>query len=383
MKNKNINKTIGILGGGQLGRMLYESITPWNINIHFLDKDSSFPAGKICPQFIEGDFNNYDDVVTFAKGKDVIGIEIENVNTEALKVLEKSGISCFPQPNILNTIKDKGLQKQFYKTNNFPSSEFQLLEGKDEIINYLKDRKISFPFVQKARKEGYDGRAVQLIRTEDDLDKLMDVPSVIEDLVDIEKELSVIVARNELGQIEVFPTVEMVVNPKANQLDYQLCPADISNDDNQEMNNISKRLVEKWNLVGLLAIEFFISKEGEILINEVAPRPHNSGHHTIEACNVSQFEQLGRALLGISLIKPKLVHPSVMINLVGSEGYTGKATYVGMEECLEDDNIFVHLYGKDITKPYRKMGHITIIDENIENAIKKAKFVKNLVKVIC
>lgn len=377
-----MKRSIGILGGGQLGRMLYESVTPWNVDIEFLDKNSSFPAGKICPQFTVGNFNNYDDVLQFGQDKDVIGIEIEHINTTALSELEASGKKCYPQPRILHIIKDKGLQKQFYRDHQFDTSDFVLFNDRASIEHAIEAGQISVPFVQKARTEGYDGRGVVLINSIEDYPQIMDVPSVIEDKVDIDKELSVIVARNEKGQVEVFPTVEMIVNEKINQLDYQICPANITTEHEERLHKIAIDLMNQWEMVGLLAIEFFLSNDGSILINEVAPRPHNSGHHSIEACNVSQFEQLARVLLGLDLIKPNIVNPSVMLNLVGTAGYEGNAIYKGLESCLKDGEVNVHLYGKDITKPHRKMGHVTIVSENIEKAIEKANFVKKNLSVI-
>lgn len=369
-------KKIGILGGGQLGRMIYEAILKWDLDIHYLDKDRTFPVGKICPDFVCGDFNNYDDVVAFGADKDVITIEIEAVNLEALKFLEKQGKTVHPRPAALKIIKDKGLQKLFYESQEIPSSAFHLYEDKAAVLSAIEKGDVQIPFVQKARTGGYDGKGVTVIKSSDDFQHIFDTPSVVEDMVEIDKEIGVIIARNENGEIKVYDPVEMVFDDHANLVDYLFAPAAITSAQDQKLKDIAIGIVEGLDICGLLAVEFFLSKSGEILVNEVAPRAHNSGHHSIEACITSQFEQHIRGVLNMPLGSTQLLRPAVMVNILGEEGSKGKVQYKGVDECLTEDDVHIHLYGKTDTKPFRKMGHITVLDQDLDTAKKKAQYVK-------
>lgn len=385
-KEVNINKDtkIGVLGGGQLGRMLVQEATKMDLDLWFMDKDFDFPVAAIYPNFVKGDFQSYDDVISFGSAMDVITIEIENVNTDALKALEASGKKVIPQARVIELIKDKGLQKQFYQENSLPTSEFFLVESANEIRQKVQAGTITYPFVQKSRIAGYDGKGVAAIRAEDDLEKLIDAPSVIEELINIRKELAVIVGRNEEGQITCFPTTEMVFNPKGNLLDYLLCPAVVSSEVEEKCKSLAKQIIEKLDMIGILAVEFFLTKENEILINEVAPRPHNSGHHTIDVGGYSQYNLHLRTLLNLPLLPVYQEKIAAMINLLGSGEQVGPATYIGLEKVLELEGVFPHLYGKKITKPLRKMGHVNILGNNMEEVLKKIDFVKsNLTVVAC
>ncbi len=376
------NKKIGVLGGGQLGKMTALAAQNWDVPLCFLDKSLDMPSAKVCPDFTIGDFQDYDDVYNFGKQCDIITIEIESVNTAALRDLVAEGKIVHPAPEMLEVIQDKGLQKEFYLQHDLASSPFILLENKKEIIDKINQKEISFPFVQKARKGGYDGKGVAVIKNENDLDKLMDTPSVIEDLVDIHKELAVIVAQNERGETAVYSTVEMVFSEEANLVEYLLSPARISQAQEDEAKDLAMQCIQKMNLCGILAVEMFLTNKGDILINEVAPRPHNSGHHTIDACITSQYEQLIRAISNAPLGSTKSTTNAIMLNLLGEPNYKGFPLYYGLSECIKIEGVKVHIYGKEETKPYRKMGHVTIIDDDKERIIEKAKFVKETLKVI-
>ncbi len=375
-------KKIGILGGGQLGRMLCLGARHMDIPIFILDQDPSFSAGTLANQFHTGDFTNYEDVIRFGRKVDILTIEIEKINTEALHLLQSEGIIIHPNPRAIEIIADKGLQKHFYQNHNFPTSSFILTNGRSEVISLIHTGRIKFPFVQKVRKGGYDGRGVAVINTEKDLDKLMDTPSVIEDKVDIQKEVAVIVARNSDGEIKAYDPVAMHFVPEANLVDYLYCPAGLSPKHIHECKQIATTLIEAFDICGLLAIEFFVDSRDSILINEVAPRPHNSGHHTIEAAHTSQFEQHIRAIHNLPLGSTKSISPAVMVNILGAEGYTGIPEYQGLEKVLAIPDVHVHLYGKTITKPDRKMGHITILDPDLNEALEKVKMIRKYLKVI-
>jgi 5-(carboxyamino)imidazole ribonucleotide synthase len=367
-------KKVGILGGGQLGKMLCLAAADWDLEIYVLDTEGS-PAQSYCKHFIVGDFNNYDDVLKFGSMVDVLTIEIEHVNVKALKVLEKKGVKVHPSYKALKTIKDKGLQKAFYKHFHFPTSDFQLFDT-------LEASNITLPCVWKSRSGGYDGKGVSILRTVEDIKNLPNEPCLIEQLVEIEKEIAIIVARNESGQVVCYPSVEMVFDPKANLLDYQLCPSQISKEIERSAQLLAKKLIKKFKLCGLLAVEFFLTKDGQLLINEVAPRTHNSGHHTIEATETSQFEQHLRAILDLPLGSTAIRKPSVLLNLVGAEGFTGEAVVDGFENALNTEGVHIHLYGKRITKPFRKMGHVTILNKNVETAVETALNLKNTLRII-
>jgi len=367
---------LGILGGGQLGRMLIQSGIDFNFNFSVLDPDKNAPCSTLA-EFSEGKLTDFETVMKFGESCDVITIEIENVNTTALRELARKGKRVFPQPEVIELIQDKRVQKTFYKNNGIPTAEFFLTENKDDVARLIK-----FPMVNKLGKEGYDGRGVQILRRKEDLNNAFDKPGLLEELVPFEKEISVIVARNEKGQVETFPAVEMVFHPEQNLVEYLFAPAQISMAIAESADNIASTIIEKLNMVGLLAVEMFVTPAGEVLVNEIAPRPHNSGHQTIEANVTSQYEQHLRAIAGLPLGKTDLIMPSAMVNLLGEPGYSGVARYAGFEEVMNVKGVHVHLYGKNQTKPFRKMGHVTILDEDIDTLKKKANFVKQTLKVI-
>ncbi|WP_235299039.1 5-(carboxyamino)imidazole ribonucleotide synthase [Portibacter marinus] len=374
-------KKVGILGGGQLGRMIYEEVLKWDLDLHFMDKDRSFPVGKVCPLFTEGDFTKYEDVLAFGQDKDIVTIEIESVNLEALLELRKQGVTIHPSPDALKIIKDKGLQKMFYEANEIPSSNFQLYQDVESIKSDIANGNLNYPFVQKARTGGYDGKGVAVIRSEQDLMKLLPSASLVEDMVPIEKEIGLIVARNENGETQVYDPVEMVFDEEANLVDYLFAPASLPNGIEKKAKDIAIELITKLNICGLLAVEYFLDKNGHLLVNEVAPRCHNSGHHSIEACETSQFEQHIRGVMNMPLGNVALTTPAVMVNLLGQPEVSGPVHYEGMKSCLAKGNVHLHFYGKEETKPSRKMGHATITDKDLQKAIEKAKFVKNHLKV--
>lgn len=381
MENK-LNQKIAILGGGQLGKMLIQAGSRLGLSLSVMDTDRDFPAAFVCSEYVCGDIRNYDDVLAFGMNADVITIEIENVNIEALEELQRRGKKVFPQPEVLKVIKDKGKQKMFYEGNGFPTSEFALYKNADEVIKSIEKQQLEFPFVQKLRTDGYDGRGVEIIKSKDQLSQLFDKPSIVEELVEVDKEIAVIVARNSLGEVSTFPPVEMVFHPTANLVEYLSSPANISKELSLIADDIARRLAESLGIIGLLAVEMFVDKNNKILINEVAPRPHNSGHHTIEACVTSQYEMHLRAILDLPLGQTIQIRPAVMINLLGEPDYTGSPIYYNIEICLAKSGVYPHIYGKKETKPYRKMGHVTITGDNLEDAIETARFVQKNLKVI-
>ena len=376
------DRKIGVLGGGQLGKMLAQAANDWHLPLWALDKHNNFPAGRTITHFVEGDFKNYEDVMAFGRDMDILTIEIEHVNTAALKDLEAEGKWVYPQPDALNIIKDKGLQKQFYDEKQLPTAPFRLYKDADEILEDLRQGVIALPFVQKSRLAGYDGKGVAVFRTMDALKGLFQGPSLVEPLVDIDKELAVIVARNPSGETAVYPVVEMVFHPTANLLEFQQCPASINTKIAKEAQQIALACIEAFELVGLLAVELFLTKEGSILINEVAPRPHNSGHHSIEGNLTSQFQQLLRAILDLPLGSTDITAPSAMVNLLGSPDHTGRAIYSGLEKCFQIPGAYLHIYGKEMTKPYRKMGHATCLADSVEAAGAKAKQLVSTLNII-
>jgi 5-(carboxyamino)imidazole ribonucleotide synthase len=369
---------VGILGGGQLGRMLIQSAISYDIQTKILDPNPEAPVRAFAHEFVIGKLTDYQTVMDFGQDCDVLSIEIENVNTQALEALETQGKKVYPQPHIIRLIQNKRSQKTFYKENNIPTADFHLIDSKDELENHLD----FLPAVQKLAQEGYDGRGVQKLKSKTDLNLAFEAPSLIEKLVDIEKEVSIIIARNPQGQIEIYPPVELVFNPNQNLVDYLLSPAQITEEQTKKMNQIAQDLIEKLDFVGLLAVELFLTKSGEILVNEIAPRTHNSGHQTIEANFTSQFEQHLRAILNAPLGNTDNRCFAAMINILGEEGYTGKVKYEGIEQILAQKGFYVHLYGKKITKPFRKMGHITILGENRQELIQKIEAVKKEFRVI-
>lgn len=375
-------RKLGILGGGQLGKMLALAAHNWETPIYMLDRASDFPAGKVATQFVEGNFKDYDDVYQFGQLVDVLTVEIEHVNTDALIQLQKEGKIVHPDPNMLNIIKDKGLQKQFYEEHGLPSSPFQLFENKAAITSSIENGALQYPFVQKARTAGYDGQGVAIIRTAEDQHKLLDTASIVEPLVDIQKEIAVVVAQNEAGEIKAFTPVEMEFHPTANLVEFLSCPAELTPEQTETAQNLAQKIIKTFGICGLLAVELFLTNDGAIIINEVAPRPHNSGHHTIDSCATSQFQQHLRGVLNLPLGSTEMHTPSVMINLLGAEGHTGPTRYEGMHTCMGVEGAKFHLYGKTITKPFRKMGHATILDSDLQQAREKATFIQNNLKII-
>lgn len=370
--------TIAVLGGGQLGRMLIQSAIDFDITINCLDPDPEAPCKYIAHNFTVGSLQDYDTVIAFAADADIVTIEIESVNIEALEALEKAGKKVFPQPHVLRQIQDKRVQKQFFKDNNLPTAEFVLTENLIDLAAYES----FLPAVHKIGKGGYDGRGVQVLKAKSDFEKGFDAPSVLEKLVDFDKELAVIVARNEAGEVSTFPVVEMVFHPTANLVEYLFSPASITEDIAAKAQKIAKQTAEAFGIVGLLAVEMFLTNSGEILINEVAPRPHNSGHQTIKGNDVSQYEQHLRAILNLPLGATTSRGLSAMVNLLGEEDHTGNAVYEGMEGVLKIEGVHPFLYGKKITKPFRKMGHVTIVDQDLTSLKQKVDFVKKTLKVI-
>jgi 5-(carboxyamino)imidazole ribonucleotide synthase len=371
----DLTTKLGILGGGQLGRMLIQEAVNFNIHIAVLDPSVNAPCADLANNFVVGNFNDYQTVLDFGKTVDVLTIEIEHVDIEALEELERLGKKIFPTPQALRTIQDKGLQKQFYKANNIPTAPFHLIDNAEDALLF----KEKGPFMQKLRKGGYDGKGVTPLRTEAEFNAAFDAPSVLEEFVPFVKELAVIVARNESGALTTFPLVEMEFNPEANLVEFIFSPANVNVEIENNAKKIATDIANKLEHVGLLAIELFLTEDGNLLVNEIAPRPHNSGHHTIEACFVSQYGMHLRAILNMPLGSTGLRTPAVMINLLGEKGFEGKARYENIEEVLHTEGAYIHLYGKEDTKPFRKMGHITVCNTNLEEAKDTArKFLKEV-----
>ncbi|HNR48135.1 MAG TPA: 5-(carboxyamino)imidazole ribonucleotide synthase [Bacteroidia bacterium] len=376
MHHLKTNTILGILGGGQLGKMLLQKAADFNMNTHVLDPDENAPCRHLCKVFNHGDFRDYDAVMAFGNECDILTIEIENVNIEALYELEKLGKKVFPQPHIIAMAQDKGKQKQFYADHQLPTAPFYMVNNKEQI---KKDR---FPIVQKLCKGGYDGKGVKILRSENDLADAFNEPSVIENCIDIDKEIAVITARNTDGRIKTFPVVEMLFNKEANLVELLFSPSALSDIQQQRAVEIAENLIKDLGMVGLLAVEMFVTKTGEILINEIAPRPHNSGHHTIEANAVSQFEQHLRAIYNLPLADTSVRSAAAMINLLGEKNYTGDAIYEGLDKALQAGHVHIHLYGKKTTRPFRKMGHATITAPTVEEAISLARQVQQVLKII-
>jgi len=369
---------IGILGGGQLGRMLLQAAANYPVETLVLENDTECPAAHLCHHFVKGDIRNFNDVYNFGKTLDGITIEIESVNVEALEKLENEGVKIYPRPSALRIIRDKILQKQFYKENEIPSPVFRITEKKDDLKKFYD----FLPAVHKKASGGYDGRGVQVLSEEKDLHLGFDQPSVLEKKVDIHKEISQIIAINASGQTALYPAVEMIFNQTLNQLDYQLSPAEIPQHTSWRVEAIALKVVKELKSPGIFAVEIFIDKNGDVLVNETAPRVHNSGHHTIEANFSSQFDMLWRVMLDYPLGNPKHIVHAAMVNLTGSEGNSGNAVYEGIDEILKMENIFLHLYGKKETRPGRKMGHITILSPEKSDLVYKAKIIKQKFRII-
>ena len=377
MGHSNPQQILGVLGGGQLGRMLIQSAINYNQDIHILDPDPNAPCKDIAQQFTVGSLKDYVAVYAFGQHCDVITVEIEAVNTEALQKLADEGKKVYPQPHLLALIQDKRKQKQFYLEHDIPTAEFILTENKAEVI-----ANASFlPAVNKLGKEGYDGRGVQVLRTAADLEQAFDAPGLLEKFIDFDKEIAVTVARNERGEVVAYPAVECAFHPTANLVEFLFAPAAISPEIEQKVQAIAKDLILKLDLVGILAVELFVTCTGEVLVNEIAPRPHNSGHHTIEANFTSQFEQHLRAVMNWPLGHTALRCPAAMINLLGEPDYEGAVLVEGMDEAMAEKGVYIHLYGKKYTKPFRKMGHVTLLGEDIEAVKDKAQRIKDLIKI--
>ena len=376
------NKKLGILGGGQLGKMLLYSTQKWDIRTFVLDPSENAPARLACDTFIQGDLMNYQTVLDFGKKVDILTIEIENVNVNALYQLKKEGVKIYPQPEIIEIIQNKSLQKEFYKKNKIPTSNYKNFSNLESLKNDVAKGKLSFPFVWKASKMGYDGYGVSIIRKNKDLENIMDCECIAEDFIPFKSELAVIVARREQGEIQAYPVFEMEFHPTANQVEYVICPARIPNDIEIKAKKIALEVSKNYKHIGLLAVELFLSETGEILVNEVAPRPHNSGHITIESSYTNQFEQHLRAILNLPLGDTKIKVPAVMVNLVGKENYTGPVIYKNIDQILAIDGVTPHIYGKKHTRPFRKMGHVTIVNKTLNKAREIAEEVKSIIEVI-
>jgi 5-(carboxyamino)imidazole ribonucleotide synthase len=376
------NFKLGILGGGQLGKMLLYVTRKFDIHTSILDPSKDAPSALACNKFVQGNLLDYDTVYNFGKTVDLLTIEIENVNVEALKALEKEGIQVYPSSKTLETIQNKAKQKLFYIDNNLPTAPFNRYAYKKELVTAIDHNVLEFPFVWKSAQFGYDGNGVKIVRNFSDLEALTNGECIAEDLIPFKNELAVIVARNAKGFVKAFPVVEMEFHPEANQVEYVLCPARIPDHIAKKAELIALKTSAAFEHVGLLAVEMFLTQDDQILINEVAPRPHNSGHQTIEASYTSQFEQHIRAILGLPLGQTENKVSGVMVNLVGAEGHNGEVIYQNISELMTYEGVTPHIYGKKHTRPFRKMGHVTITHKNIEQARATAQKVKETIKVI-
>lgn len=369
---------VGILGGGQLGRMLLQAAANYDVETHVLENETDCPAAHLCRHFTQGDIRDFDTVYTFGKPLDAITIEIENVNVGALEKLEAEGVKVYPKPSVLRIIKNKILQKEYYKSQSLPTAQYIITQN----LADLKGAQHFLPAVHKIAEGGYDGRGVQLIKNAADLDKGFDAPAILEKQVFIKKEIAVLVAVDQQGKVALYPPVEMMFNKALNLLDYQLCPAAIAEKVLWKVEAIAMTLVRNLNSPGLFAVELFVDDNDDVLVNETAPRVHNSGHHTIEAHFSSQFDMLWRIILGHPLGNTKAILSSIMVNVIGSEGHSGPAKYEGLNDVLQIDNAFLHIYGKKETKPGRKMGHVTILSNEKQDLIHKANKVKGALTVV-
>lgn len=374
------DKKIGILGGGQLGRMMIQEAINLNVPTKVMDPDPNAPCKELSTYFYVGDLQDDELIETFGKALDVVTIEIESVSVTGLRRLEELGVTVYPQSRVVEIVQDKGLQKQFYDQKGIPTAPFFLIESKEE-MNFDD---VNFPFVQKLRKGGYDGKGVQIIKSIEDFhERGFDEPSVIEEGIDIDKEISVIVARDPQGNIVAYDSVEMEFNQEANLVEFLFAPSSLTTEQENIAKDLAKKLIEDLDMVGILAVEMFLDKNGNIIVNEIAPRAHNSGHQTIENTHTSQYMQLLRILLGLPLGSPALTTPGVMLNLLGEPGFIGKTKYEGLNEAMAIEGVNVHFYGKKETKPFRKMGHVTVVDKDLESAKVKARKVQEVLKVKC
>lgn len=374
------NFKLGILGGGQLGKMLLFDTRKFDIQTYVLDPSDEAPCKIACNQFFKGDLMDFETVYNFGKKVDVLTFEIELVNLEALEKLENEGIKVYPSPKTLKLIQNKGIQKEFYAKHNIPTAPFEKFSSLDNLKSKISNLKL--PFVWKCTEFGYDGNGVKIIRTLQDLDNLPNVECIAEEMVPFKNELAVIVCRNPSGEIKTYPVVEMEFHPEANQVEYVICPARIDDTVAEKARAIALTVSEKFNHVGLLAVEMFQTEDDEILVNEVAPRPHNSGHYSIEASYTSQFENHLRAILNLPLGNTDSKVAGIMVNLSGEEGFSGDVVYENIEKILGWNGVTPHIYGKKQTRPFRKMGHVTIVNNDIKEARRIAEDVKNTIRVI-
>ncbi|WP_031426290.1 5-(carboxyamino)imidazole ribonucleotide synthase [Flavimarina sp. Hel_I_48] len=373
---------LGILGGGQLGKMLLQETRKFDIQTHVLDPSAEAPSRFACNHFEQGSLQDFDTVYNFGKKVDVLTFEIETINVDALEKLQAEGVTVYPSPQTLRVIQDKGIQKNFYTEKNIPTSPFSVYNDLKALKKDIKSRKIELPFVWKSTQGGYDGKGVKIVRKETDLQELPDTVCLAENLISFKNELAVIVVRNAEGQVKTYPVVEMEFHPEANQVEYVICPARISDKVAKRAREVAKNVSEAFEHVGLLAVELFQTEENEILVNEVAPRPHNSGHYSIEGSFTSQFENHLRAILNLPLGNTDSKVGAVMVNLVGAENHEGQVEYKHIAEILAMNGVTPHIYGKKITRPFRKMGHVTIINKDLSEARKIAEKVKGTIKVV-
>ncbi|MFK5879613.1 MAG: 5-(carboxyamino)imidazole ribonucleotide synthase [Flavobacteriaceae bacterium] len=373
---------LGVLGGGQLGRMLLTETQKFDIYTLILDSSKEAPCAQICNEFHVGNLMDYDDVYNFGKQVDVLTIEIEHVNVNALAALEKEEIIVYPSSKSLRIIQNKGIQKQFFTDNQIPTSPFLRFDSLNSLQEKINSKKLTFPFVWKSTQFGYDGTGVKIIKSADDLKSLPNVECIAEDLIPFKNELAVIVARNKNGDIKTYPVVEMEFHPEKNQVEYVICPARISDKVALKAKEVALKVVEAFEFVGILAVELFQTENDQILVNEVAPRTHNSGHYSIEASYTNQFEQHLRAILNLPLGNTESKVGGIMVNLVGEDGFSGDVVYENMNDILAIDGVTPHIYGKKETRPFRKMGHVTIVNKDIDGARKTAEFVKKTIRVI-
>jgi 5-(carboxyamino)imidazole ribonucleotide synthase len=374
--------TLGILGGGQLGKMLLYETRKFDIKTKVLDPSNEAPCRIACDIFEQGDLMDFDTVYNFGKNVGLLTFEIENVNVAALEKLEAEGIKVYPSPKTLQNIQNKGVQKQFYKAHQIPTSSFKYFQNKNLLNEAISRQELTYPFVWKSCTGGYDGKGVSIIREASDIIPLPNAECIAEKLIPFKNELAVIVARNPNGEVKSYPVVEMEFHPEANQVEYVICPARIEASVATKARTIAEKVSEAFEHVGLLAVEMFQTADDEILVNEVAPRPHNSGHHTIESSYTNQFEQHLRAILNLPLGKTESKVGGIMVNLVGAEGHTGHVVYENIEKIMAMEGVTPHIYGKKETRPFRKMGHVTIVNEDISEARKVAAEVKRTIKVI-
>ncbi|HZW76982.1 MAG TPA: 5-(carboxyamino)imidazole ribonucleotide synthase [Flavobacteriaceae bacterium] len=373
---------LGILGGGQLGKMMLYETRKWDIHTHVLDPSTEAPSRMACNYFEQGDLMDFETVYNFGKNVDVLTFEIESVNIQALEKLENEGVKVFPGAKTLRKIQDKGIQKQFYVDHHIPTSPFKRYEDKDALNDAVFHKKLHLPVVWKSCTGGYDGRGVAIIRREEDIIPLPDTPCIIEQFIPFKNELAVIVARNPSGEVKTYPVVEMEFHPEANQVEYVICPARIDDTVANKAREVARKVSESFEHVGLLAVEMFQTENDEIIVNEVAPRPHNSGHYSIEASYTNQFEQHLRAILNLPLGNTDSKVSGIMVNLVGEEGYQGPVKYENIEKILGMPGVTPHIYGKKETRPFRKMGHVTIVNKNPDEARRIAEKVKKEIRVI-